>query len=384
MLDQRVIDLMRLKFHEYYQEHQIQIDQIEKREFGFGDFETKIRRRHLAFKNYDAFKRYLLSDIPPFISISTAFYKYPDARPMPNKQWLGSELVFDLDTNDLNLKCSITHGRSWVCMHCLDAIKAETIKTIEEFLIPDFGIDKKEIKINFSGNRGYHIHVTTEQFLSLDSKARKQISDYLKGKDIDIKVFFPTLGEKFRALIGPKPTDGGWGGRIARTTISAINGGEETLIGLGLDKKIAKKLVKNKAEVIMGITTGNWDSINTKQTVNEKKEFWSNIIGKMTVAQTSSIDKNVTDSPEHLIRVPNTIHADTGLLSTSLSLLDMDKFNPMNDSIIFKKGHIKINANTQTPLVMNGIEFGPFDNKNVELPTYAAIYLLLKRKATLA
>ena len=339
MLDQRVADLARLKFHEYYQNNEVLIDQIEKREFGFGDFETKIRRRHMTFRSNDAFKRYLLLDVPPFISISTAYYRNPDGRPMENKGWLGAELVFDLDATDLNLNCQQEHGRGWICDKCLSAVKNEALKTIEEFLIPDFGISKNNIEINFSGNRGYHIHVKDKDFFSLNSNARKQISDYLNGKDLDVRVLFPTIGERLKALKGPKPTDGGWGGRIARTTISAINSGKEQLVKLGIDEKTARKLIKNKAEVIMGITTGNWDSIN----VPKKADFWGNIINTMTVSQTSAIDKNVTNSPEHLIRVANTIHADSGLVAKKLkNVSDLEKFDPMKDAIIFKNGRMRI------------------------------------------
>ncbi len=381
MLDQRVADLARLKFHEYYQNNDVVIDQIEKREFGFGDFETKIRRRHMTFRNNDAFKRYLLSDVPPFISISTAYYRNPDGRPMENKGWLGAELVFDLDATDLNLDCQKEHGRGWICDNCLSAIKNEALKTIEEFLIPDFGISKNNIEINFSGNRGYHIHVKDRDFFSLNSNARKQISDYLNGKDLDIRVLFPTIGERLKALKGPTPTDGGWGGRIARTTISAINGGNEQLVKLGIDKKTARKLIKNKAEVVMGITTGNWDSIN----VPKKADFWRNIISTMTVSQTSAIDKNVTNSPEHLIRVANTIHADTGLVAKKLKgISDLEKFDPMKDAIIFKNGRMRINVSSANKLFMNGMEFGPYNNTIVEVPTYVALYLMLKRCASLA
>ena len=381
MLDQRVAEVARLKFHEYYQNNEIVIDQIEKREFGFGDFETKIRRRHMAFRSKDAFKRYLLLDVPPFISISTAYYKNPDGRPMESKGWLGAELVFDLDATDLNLECQKEHGRGWICGKCLDAVKYETIKTIDEFLIPDFGLSKNNIEINFSGNRGYHIHVKDRDFFSLNGNARKQISDYLNGKDLDIKVFFPTIGERLKALKGPMPTNGGWGGRIARATISAINNGKDELIKLGIDEKTAKKLIKNKAEVIMGITTGNWDSIN----VPKKADFWSNIINRMTISQTSAIDKNVTNSPEHLIRVADTIHADTGLVAKRLgNISDLDKFNPMKDAIIFKNGRMRINVSNANKLFMNNMEFGPYKDVIVEVPTYVALYLMLKRCAVLA
>jgi DNA primase small subunit len=116
---------------------------IERREFGFGDFERKIAYRHMAFRDWKALKTYLTNDAPPFVSVSSAHYQHPDGRPMENKGRIGAELVFDLDANDLNLPCAKVHGSSWVCDKCLDAVKAETHKLIEDFLMSDFGFSER-------------------------------------------------------------------------------------------------------------------------------------------------------------------------------------------------------------------------------------------------
>ena len=167
---------------------------IERREFGFGDFERKIAYRHMAFRDWRALKTYLINDAPPFVSVSSAHYQHPDGRPMENKGRIGAELVFDLDANDLNLPCAKVHGRSWVCATCLEAVKAETHKLIEDFLVPDFGFSEKEIEVNFSGNRGYHIHIDNDVVFGMDSDERKAISNYISANNIELSSFFPTLG----------------------------------------------------------------------------------------------------------------------------------------------------------------------------------------------
>ena len=380
LLDQKIADIAKIKFLEYYKEADIKIDQVEKREFGFGDFENKITKRHISFKTEKEFKDYTISQIPAFVSISSAFYAHPDARPMENKGWINSELVFDLDSSDLNLSCHKTHSKSWVCADCLSAVKNETIKLVENFLVPDFGISKNEITVNFSGNRGYHVHVNNSEFMTLDSDARKELSDYVTGNGINLNIFFPNISEKFKVLHGPKPGDAGWGGKFAKGVISALNGGESSLFNLGLDKRTVKKLLTNKTEIILGITTGNWDKIK----IPKKEEFWSNLLKSLTINQTSSIDKNVTNEKGHLIRLQDTIHGDTALLSKNIgSVGRLEKFDPMVDAVLFKKGAIKIHADNVGEFSMNGIQFGPYTNQDVELPTYAALYLLLKRAAIL-
>ncbi|MGC8649192.1 MAG: DNA primase catalytic subunit PriS [Candidatus Micrarchaeia archaeon] len=377
-MNEKTAQLIKEYIRDYYKKNNIIIDDIEKREFGFGDFERKISYRHYAFNKQELFKKYLVENAPPFVSYSSAKYERPDARPMENKGWLGSELIFDLDANDLHLECQKHHGSSWVCENCFTSVKNETLRLIEDFLIPDFGFSESEIRINFSGNRGYHIHIINDEIFKLTSDARKEISDYISGSSINIKAFFPTIDQRGVALLGPKPTSLGWGGRFANSMIKRLNIGEAALEELGIEKSEARKLIKNKASVIFGITMGNWDKIN----IPKKSEFWKTVIKNLSIKQSDSIDRNVTNDIHHLIRVPNTLHGDTGLIAKSInSISELEKFNPMNDAIAFKDGSIKINIIKSEKIYMNNNEFGPYENTITDLPAYAAIYLVLKRVA---
>ncbi|MGC8651910.1 MAG: DNA primase small subunit domain-containing protein [Candidatus Micrarchaeia archaeon] len=381
MLDEKARALFMKLLSEYYaRERRIAPDHVEQREFGFGDFENKIAYRHYAFKSEEQLSAYLAKEAPPFVSYSQAYYEKPDARPMENKKLLGAEMVFDLDADDLNLKCKLEHGSSWVCENCLESVKAETVKLIEDFLLPDFGFSEHELKVNFSGNRGYHVHVSSDRIFSLSHEARKEMSDYITANGISAAALFPTLGLRGVGLRGPKPTDYGWGGRFARGVISAINSGTSALIDLGIDSKTANMLTRKRASIITGITAGNWDMIN----IPKKAEFWSNVLKSLSVKQSDSIDKNVTIDMHHIIRLPETIHGDTGLIAKKLgSLSELDRFDPMNDAIAFKEGRAKIHAAKVPKFHMNNGQFGPYNDQDVELPIYAALYLVLKRVATL-
>lgn len=367
-----------MKFSEFYKSAYVTVDRIESKEFGFGDFDNTIARRHMGFRNAKTLNAYLAAAAPSSVSFSSAFYRYPEGRPMERKGWLGSELVFDLDASDLRLPCQLKHGKSWVCSSCLDSVKREVVKLIEDFLIPDFAVQEGAIHVNFSGNRGYHIHITDERFYPLKTKEREQITGYITARGINMKVFFPSLGERGKRLTGPKPTDPGWGGKLARGVISALNSGEPMLAVLGVDGPVARKLIKNKAEVILGITMGNWDKIN----IEHKADFWTNVLKSMAVGQTSSIDKNVTSGVEHLIRLPGTVHPGTGLLAKPATSLD--KFEPMKEALLFRKGSVKVKVEKAPEFSIGGETFGPFEKEARELPTYAAIYLMLKRVAVLA
>ncbi len=364
-------------FKRYYEKANLPIESINEREFGFGDFEKKIAFRHYSFKDAGALKNYLVDKVPAFASYSSSLYQYPDARPMERKIWKGSSLIFDLDASDLHLKCQTEHGRSWVCQNCLDSVKAETIKLIEEFLMPDFGFSKSEISVNFSGNRGYHVHVNSKDIFTMGPQERKGMSDYIAGLNLNITRFFPTLGQRGRRLTGPTPSDYGWGGKLASAMVTALNSGTDSLVALGIDPKIAKKLVANKADVIFGITTGNWDKVS----IPKKDEFWGNVMKRVAIAQSDLIDKNVTNDIHHLIRIPETVHGDTGLVGRVIPMAHLGAFDPMKDAIAFRQGIMKIKTEKVPAFQMHDEEYGPYDNATVELPVYAAIYLVLKRVA---
>ncbi len=353
---------------------------IEKREFGFGDFERKILYRHYSFKDESTLKSYLVKNAPPFVSVSSSEYEKPDGRPMENKKWIGGDLLFDIDASDLNLKCKTEHSSSWVCENCLDGAKLETIKLVEEFLVPDFGFSEGDISINFSGNRGYHIHVRNDEMFKLNSDARKNISNYITGNNIDLSSFFPTLGRRGVRLEGPKPTDYGWGGKLANGVVKALNSGVSDLMELGIDKKNAEMLVRKNAEIRLGITTGNWDKIN----IPKKAEFWSNVLKSISIKQSDAIDKNVSTDVFHLIRLPGTIHGDTGLVAKRVkSLKALQQFDPMKEAIAFGEAHIKITTKKVPKFDMGNGSFGPYENSEISIPSYAAVYLILKRLASL-
>lgn len=366
---------------EYYKASKsIAPDRADSREFGVGTFERKILYRHLHFPNENEFKKYIVEKAPPYISYSAAYYKRPDARPMENKGWLGAELVFDLDVTDMNLTCQAEHGRSWVCQVCLDSVKGETTKLIEDFLIPDFGFSGSELEINFSGNRGYHVHVKKESILKLDGEARKQISDYISGNGIEIESLFPTIGQRGVKLIGPKPTDQGWKGKIARNLLVQLEKGTDNLLSMGIDKATAKNLYNKRSLIAMGLNNGNWDMVYIKN----KAEFWKKILTNQAIAQSDRIDKNVTKDPTHLIRLPGSIHGETGLAAKRVgSLTELGNFDPMTEAIAFGKGEMTIMANSKQELVMNGQTFGPFKGEKATLPVYAGTYLALKGLASI-
>ena len=349
-------------------------ERISEREFGVGNFDVKISQRHMSFRNERELKNYLSANAVPYVSSSSAFYKFPEGRPMEKKEWLGSELVFDLDVTDMDLPCQKRHGKPWVCSICLDEVRKETIKLVYDFLVPDFGFSEKDIDVNFSGNRGYHVHVRNKDVLPLDAAGRREITGYISGMGIDFGDLFPTAGRRGEKLVGPSPKEKGWRGKIARNFLANLNAGTDSLMGMGIEKAIATKLWRRKGLVQMGIDNGNWDMVY----IQNKADFWRGVVERQAVSQSDKIDRNVTNDPTHLIRLANSLHGGSGLIAKKLgSAKELYRFDPMKEAIAFRKGYLKINAHTGYELSMMGQRFGPYAGE-IKVPVYVGVYLYLK------
>ena len=58
----------------------------------------------------------------------------------------------------------------------------------ERFLIPDFGIKEDQMNVVFSGHRGYHLKIENEDIRTLSSDERREIVDYVTGKNISLEI----------------------------------------------------------------------------------------------------------------------------------------------------------------------------------------------------
>jgi len=371
-------------FRQYYESVQgIAPPAVDAREFGVGSWSKKIAARHLEFRTEADLKQYLVANPPFYISYSTAYYEFPDRRPMKKKNWLGADLIFEFDADHTDVPCirDGEHSTNWICPKCMHAVKQETIKLIEDFLVPDFGLSKEEILVNFSGQRGYHIHARSEEIRAMNGWARREIADYITGKGLDPgKYFFEQAvpGSRLKKLVGPKPSEKGWGGRIARGVARAIQ--EKKLEDMGIEKRVANKAYKDEEMILSRIEAGNWDAVK----IPHKTEFWSRIIEANKPQQSREIDQAVSFDVSRLIRLPDSLHGSTGLIAKKVGgVSDLDGFDPLTDAVAFGDSPVSVKCSHVPKTYLKGNVFGPFKNEEVELPEYAALFLLCKRVAKL-
>ncbi len=354
---------LRDRFKEYYNEKGVEIPpSIWQREFGVGN-EKKIDYRHMSFRDEKELLGYLRTNPPLYISYSAGYYKFPSATPMEKKELLGADLIFDFDLGDISDKCN----ESFPTPDCLDQVKAEVIKLIEEFLVPDFGFSKKDILIFFSGSKGYHVHIRNDTVFDLDQRARKEIVDYVSAMGINVRLFFRREG---KSLLGPKPSDHGWAGRLARDLVETLKtkplmeARREFSIGLSTCQKIYSR----REDVISGIESGLWDkapvSIST----------WETILSSIALRLGTKLDRNVTIDMSRLIRLPTSLHGSSGLLVKPVK--DLERFNPLDDAIVFSRKYIRVNVKRNLEFYLGGDQ--KIEKGEQELPEFVAVYVIAK------
>lgn len=132
-------------------------------------------KRHMGFKNVEKLRAFLIGIQPDHVFFSSAKYENPATYPMEEKHkgWLGSDLIFDIDDDDL------PEGTSYeAALH---------IVVLRDKLRKDFGLEVDII--TFSGSRGYHAHVQDERIQMLNKYERGEITDYFAMYLDDEKVF---------------------------------------------------------------------------------------------------------------------------------------------------------------------------------------------------
>lgn len=368
-MNERERQLMARIFADYYGIADIEIPGIEKREFGIGNFK-KIDARHLSFGNVQEFRRYLTTNTPFFVSHSTSYYDFPGATPIQKKQWRGADVVFDLDIH--------AEGK-YGAFSKLDQVKADLVRLIDDFIIGDFGIRKEDLAIAFSGNRGYHVHIRDSRYHPLGGDERRELVDYVMGRSLDYTQFFSYTDTKPPRLLGPRPDEGGYRGRLARGMISVLEKDPKTISRIFNDQD-------KRDFFIGGIKEGNWSRTSLKfdDLIRRAKPIADGL-----AVQSVDTDAGVTQDLSKLIRVPNTIHGETGFVARLIKdRAGIDRFDPMKDAMVDMQVHqgetmMVLFMEDVPALFIGGETLGPFkkdERKEFRLGT--GMFYVLKGSAS--
>ncbi|MBN1169757.1 DNA primase catalytic subunit PriS [Candidatus Micrarchaeota archaeon] len=348
-------------FAKYYETADIRIPEIEKREFGIGN-NKKIDARHLNFANVSEFRKYLCMNTPMFVSHSTAYYRFPGATPIQKKHWLYADIVFDLDIH--------AEGKYGV-YPLLENMKKDVVRLVEDFIVNDFGIERQHVMIVFSGNRGYHVHVRDPRYMKMGGEERRELVDYIMGQGLNYLDFFPSRETVHSKLMGPRPDEGGYRGRFARKLIKKLEE-DPTAISRIFKKDQPRKFF------IDGIKEGNYSKTTLK--LDDLLNRLSLIAQDLSVG-TVNTDVAVTQDLSKLIRVPNSVHGETGLIAKIVD--DIEAFSPFEDAgINGENRRIKFIEDVPELEITETKEFRKEDM--AELPLHKALFFVLRKSAVWA
>jgi len=351
-MNDKTVNIVKDLFLEYYKRKMIKysIDNIDMREFGFQLFNEEGMIRHKSFKDYKELHKFIIMNVPKHIYYSTAIYANPASPTMDTKDWLGAELVFDIDADHLDTECKYNHdywvctnceymefgpapqkcprcGSSslrkftWVCSRCLEEAKNETLKLIEEFLVKDLGVNVNDIEVYFSGHRGFHIHVKDKRFIKLDSQQRREIVDYVKGIGLNPKDGLMFISRSKQRIYGPELYDYSWRGRVAKFFYEILLKEDEDKIKDIFGHK-SKRVMTLKEKILTDLSKhpANWAKIlNYLDDIQE-------VFTKITTIIGCNVDEKVTIDIHRLIRMPGSLHGKTGIPAIKVPLSKLEAF----------------------------------------------------------
>ena len=373
------ISVVKSAFKAYYFNHLSLIeepDHIEQREFGYMPFESGMVR-HLSYRTKGDLIATLVRNVPSDLYCSNALYRYPTSD-MQKKEWLGADLIFDIDGKDLHLPCEATHSysicskcdlvsngkydlcqqcksgsldhTSLPCDKCIAALKKE-VKRLIDVLTGDLGVDENSISVYFSGNNGFHIVATDESFRSLTSEARSDIVSYLTGTNFmaenigirkgkeksnasDFMIKFPKSGLSY-----------GWRKRVADK--------------FGIDHTSVAKLnhIVQRA--------GGYEAFKVE-------------LAKITKTLGVKADPQVTMDVHRIFRMPGSINSKSGL--TKINCDNLESCDPLKDACLLASAEVSVMIKTLSPRLdfkLKGKMFRIKDN-TLKLPLFAAVYLICK------
>jgi DNA primase small subunit len=363
-----------------------------RREFGFLWNGKKFFLRHVGFPGREAFQDFLVREGPHHAYYSTAYYKTPSASTMKEKEWLGADLIFDLDADHLKDADKLTYAEQ------LAEVKRQAKKLLHEFLLGDFGFDPEHVRIVFSGGRGYHFHVTDPRVLSLDGAARREIVDYLSpNEQVKPRLIEDWLTERTfdkddfgrakKTKVVAKATAPGWTGHLTRAFVSRLEElrsmppreAEKELRKLeGIGKKTAE-------DIVAGLTPERIRRIAEDGKLDQfaaliKADFIDGLLPQAINQAEGETDEPVTADVKRLIRLPGSLHGKTGLRVTALTLEEFERFDPLRDAVALSDEPVRIVVSKPVDVPLKGktLRLEPGEQ---EAPLYAAVFAVLRRSA---
>jgi DNA primase small subunit len=413
-LDPRTLQWARRLFARYYRSTPIPPPmRLARREFAAFPFaEQTLMRRHATLPTAEEFHSFLAREAPRHVYYSSAYYRRPADPRMSDKEWLGADLIFDLDSDHLRGAAERDYPGQ------LLLVKERLKQLLDDFLFGDFGIDPDQTSLVFSGGRGYHVHVRDPPFQSLTSPERREIVEYVLGTGYDPLSAIEEVREgdassrdpettasgdgprspnvrrarvrSFKRL--PAPDAPGWKGRTTRAVIQLMEhweaigaeGATQELLRMNVDPGHARRWAK------WLVTDGGGRRIRESRSLEVfpkevPKDFLDVVLPQAAIELQGETDAPVTTDVHRLIRLPDSLHGGTGFRAAAIDRESLDGFDPWRDALYpapaDERFSVQLTESIRYPFLPETIAGRAGDTVDVVTP--AALFLVLRGEAVL-
>jgi DNA primase small subunit len=339
--------------------------------------------RHKSLLDLGSLETWLADTKPQHVYYSSARYERPEASAMSDKGWKSADLIFDLDADHLrDAEPDDTYAE--MLAKCKDALL-----NLLTFIDEDLGFE--DTLVVFSGGRGYHIHVYDERVRGLDSDARREIVDYVKGTGFRADLAFSnetvagsrgdawSHGRKSPAELR-RLKGGAWSDRIREYVLeyadeTAAMGDEEAVARLRGFENVGEKTARTLLDVFRDrrdeLASGNLD------VARGTRGFWETLLERAVEETSAETDEPVTTDTRRLIRLPGSLHGGTGLRVAPLERDELEEFEPLCDAVVFSEREQTVAADEPVEFEVGGRRFN-IEAGEVTVPEYAAVFGMLR------
>ena len=320
-------------FARYYRVANLRLPKdIAFREFAFQTLEQGVYVRHLSFASEPELRGHLVLSTPRQAYYSTAKYSNPAAGSLEDAGWLGSEIMFDIDADKLP-GCTtkvLGGGVELVSEECLDLAR-EALSRLIYVLVEHMGFSKEELLVYFSGSRGFHVVVATEdpEWLTLRQVHRLELAEYVSARSLDLRRVLRREVRVGRSSVTPAPPterDGGW-----RSLLARFHGGPD------FDEKAVQRVAV-------------------------------------------PVDPLVTQDTSRLVRIPNSVNGKSGLVARPLDPDGVEGFD-VSEAKVFE-GYAVVVPRVSFEGLIYGTKVRLSEGERARVDVQTALYLVLNGLAS--
>jgi len=342
-------------FSEHYEDADLHINEIHRKEIAQAQFgNTGQWHRAQYFQNKDDLKKNLTEGRPPAgLFASSAYYMDPNERMITRRGLMKFDFIVDLDDymNDEDDMIDF-----------IEDMRLKTKAVIDRFLV-DLGFDKDDMKIDFSGNKGFHITIESDEYAYLDQADRRQLIGYVVGDKLD----------RSTILEDSKIRHYGWNKQV----VHFVNG---LLEDPSVDN-LEKYFPKTKAKKINSLLTD--PDVLSRLQAGSLVDFDLNALRKAVMKEhainvKSIVDKGCTTDKHRIFRVPGSLHAKRGLPSVRLDMFQLDSVDLIIDEIMRVAGEDEVEVNLFNDVEINFPRKKSFEKGKHTMPRYEALCAIVE------